>query len=244
MTLDRHRTEIDGIEIAWLGATPASPAAGGPVVVLHGLGSSSREFTYLADIPGLDTRPWFLVDAPGFGDSDAPEGWSYGMEAQADLLAALIQQVAAVPVTLLGHSMGGSIAIALAHRHPGLVARLVVAEPNLDPGAGTLSGHIARQAEAGFVARGYQRLLYQTRREAARGDRVAGRFLVTLEQASPVALHRSAVSLRAKRSPTFRQQLEALPILARWSGERSRRHSTRRWPIPQWPSSSSRMPAT
>ncbi len=140
MTLDRHRTEIDGIEIAWLGATPASPAAGGPVVVLHGLGSSSREFTYLADIPGLDTRPWFLVDAPGFGDSDAPEGWSYGMEAQADLLAALIQQVAAVPVTLLGHSMGGSIAIALAHRHPGLVARLVVAEPNLDPGAGTSAG--------------------------------------------------------------------------------------------------------
>ncbi|HYH13512.1 MAG TPA: alpha/beta hydrolase, partial [Thermomicrobiales bacterium] len=52
----------------------------------------------------------------------------------------------------------------------------------------------------------------QTEREAGRGDIVATRFLDTVKQASPVALHRSAVSLRANRSPTLREQLEALAI--------------------------------
>jgi pimeloyl-ACP methyl ester carboxylesterase len=212
MPLERRRTEIDGIGIAWIEATPEAPVDTVPVVLLHGLGSSSRELAYLAGVTGLDRRRLILVDLPGFGDSGQPADWSYAIEAQADLAAALIRQVAASPVALVGHSMGGSIAIALAHRHPELADRLVLAEPNLDPGAGTLSGHIARQPEAGFIARGYSRLVYQTRREAARGDRVAGRFLVTLEQASPVALHRSAVSLRADRAPTFRNQLEALAI--------------------------------
>lgn len=212
MPLTRHRTEIDGIGIAWIEATPVDAIDAPPVVVLHGLGSSSREFTYLTGVPGLDRRRLILVDIPGFGDSDKPANWTYAMEAQADIIAALVGRVAISPVALVGHSMGGSIAIALAHQHPELVQRLIVAEPNLDPGTGTLSGHIARQPEASFAARGYQRLVYQTRREAARGDRVAGRFLVTLEQASPVALHRCAVSLRADREPTFRARLERLSI--------------------------------
>ena len=212
MPMERHRTEIDGIGVAWLGTLPGASPGRAPVVVLHGLGSSSREFAYLADRPGIARRPLLLVDVPGFGDSDKPAGWIYTMDAQADLVAALLRQAAAAPVALVGHSMGGSIAIALAARHPELVERLIVAEPNLDPGTGTLSGHIARQPEAAFVARGYQRLVYQARRAGARGDRVARRFAVTLEQASPVALHRSAVSLRADRSPTFREQLEQLAI--------------------------------
>jgi pimeloyl-ACP methyl ester carboxylesterase len=210
MPLKHHRTAIDTIGIAWIAGTPEAPTDDPTIVVLHGLGSSSREFTYLAAAPGFEHRRLILVDIPGFGDSDGPDGWTYTMEAQADLLAALLEQVADVPAALVGHSMGGSIGIALATRHPALVERLIVAEPNLDPGTGLLSGHIARQPEAAFIERGYRRLLYQTRREAARGSLVAGRFLATLEQASPVALHRSAVSLRADRSPTFRELLEAL----------------------------------
>jgi pimeloyl-ACP methyl ester carboxylesterase len=212
MTLDHHRTVIHGIEIAWKRHSAAHAPSQTPLVVLHGLGSSSSEFGYLADLPTLQDRDLFLIDLPGFGDSAGPDEWPYTMEAHADILATLIPTIASRPVVVVGHSMGGSIAIALAHHHPGIVPRLVVAEPGLDPGSGMLSAHIARQTEAAFVARGYLRLLYQTRREAERGSAVAGRFLVTLEQASPVALWRSAVSLLAERSPTLRQQLEGLAI--------------------------------
>lgn len=212
MPLSPRRTDIDGIDVAWTEATPAVPADRLPVAILHGLGSSSREFTWLAALRDFAHRRLVMIDIPGFGDSDKPDAWSYAIEAQADLIAMLLDQVPDGPVALVGHSMGGSIGIALVSRHPRLVDRLIVAEPNLDPGTGSLSGHIARQSEPGFVRRGYDRLIYQTQREAARGDRVAGRFLVTLKQASPLAMHRAAVSLRAGRAPTFREQLESLAI--------------------------------
>ncbi|MDQ4044907.1 MAG: alpha/beta hydrolase, partial [Chloroflexota bacterium] len=105
-----------------------------------------------------------------------------------------------------------STGITLAYRHPELIDVLVLAEPNLDPGEGTLSGHIARQREERFATRGYAALVYQTERASTRGDRVAEGFLHSLRLASPVAVHRSAVSLRAERSPTFREQLETMTL--------------------------------
>lgn len=214
MQLTQQHAFACGSAVAWTGATPSGGAIHAPerIVVLHGLGSGSREFHYLADHVALRNRWLIFIDAPGHGDSDRPDGWTYTIEDQADLLAEVIRSIAPTPVVLVGHSMGGSTAISIASRYPGLVSNLIVAEPNLDPGSGTLSNHIARQPETRFVARGYHALAYQTEREAARGDLVASRFLITLRQASPVALHRSAVSLRAERSPTFREQLEALAI--------------------------------
>lgn len=221
--LTLHRTVVDGISIAWTRHTPRDDTghAGSSVVFLHGLGSSSREFHYLADHPALRDRSLFFLDAPGHGTSDRPADWTYSIEDHADLLARAIERIASPPVVLAGHSMGGSIAIAIAARHPGTASRLIVAEPNLDPGTGTLSGHIARQSEARFVSRGYRALVYQTEREAARGESVASRFLDTLRLSSPIALHRSGVSLRAYRSPTLRDLLERLqiPRTVIWGGK-------------------------
>lgn len=218
--MNQRTTTVDGRSIAWVHHTPSDgiQASGPAIVVLHGLGSSSREFRYLADHPTLRDRKMIAVDALGFGDSDRPADWPYTIEAHADIIASVIRQVTTPPVALVGHSMGGSIAIALTSRHPDIVERLIVAEPNLDPGVGTLSSHISRQSETRFVARGYQALVYQTEREAARGDAVAARFLVTLRQASPVALYRSAASLLADRTPTLREQFEGfrLPRAILW----------------------------
>ena len=212
MEIERHHSTIDGIRIA-RAIRPVRDDPNAPTIAfLHGLGSAAREFHQLAGRPAFRGHTLHFLDAPGHGTSDRPPGWSYSIEAHADALAALLYQVAISPITLVGHSMGGSIGIAMAIRHPGLISRLVVAEPNLDPAAGNLSGHVARQSEGRFVERGYRALTYQTRREASRGDLVAARFLITLQQASPVAIHRSAVSLRADRSPTFREQLEGLAI--------------------------------
>jgi pimeloyl-ACP methyl ester carboxylesterase len=43
-------------------------------------------------------------------------------------------------VTVIGHSLGGSVAISLAAQRPDPVGSLVAAEPHLDPGAGMLGG--------------------------------------------------------------------------------------------------------
>ena len=210
--LDLQRLSVKGLEVAYRQRTGVSTPESPPVLFIHGLGSSSREMLYLAEDDALHKRTVLFVDLPGFGESDKPGSWSYSVEDQADLLATVIRTLVPGPVAIVGHSMGGSTAIATATRHPDVVDRLIVAEPNLDSGTGELSGHIARQEESKFVDRGYRALVYQIRRSAERGDTVASRFLVTLLQASPIALHRSAVSLRSERSPTLREQFEALHI--------------------------------
>lgn len=83
------------------------------------------------------------------------------MEDQATIVAGVVEETELPPVDVIGHSMGGSVAIALAARRPDLVNRLIVAEPNLDPGVGDLSVHIARQKENGFVNRGFDALVAQ-----------------------------------------------------------------------------------
>lgn len=206
------RTDVDGVALAWRRVQPAAERVTPPLVFLHGLGSDRTVFDSVAADPALAGPERLLVDLAGHGGSDRPDAWGYAIEAQADLVAGILATLDLPAVTLVGHSMGGSVAIALASRHPDRVVRLIAAEPALDPGTGTLSGHIARQSEAAFVARGFDRLRYQTHRQAERGDPVARHVRETLARVSPVALHRSAVSLRADRSPTFRAQLERLAI--------------------------------
>lgn len=199
------------LDLPGITASPDQP----PYVFLHGLGSSSiATFPEIAAHPALAASRSILIDLPGFGYSGATGGttgndsgdWSFGIEDQARIVAQVLATLDIASVQLVGHSMGGSIAIALAHTRPALVARLIVAEPNLDPGRGNLSAHIARRSEREFVERGYRMLVRGMQQQASRGDTGADIFLRTVLQASPVALHRAAVSLRAERTPTFREQ--------------------------------------
>ena len=78
-----------------------------------------------------------LVDFLGFGFSEQPLEYAYTMEDHADSVAELLRQLSVGSAHVVGHSMGGPVAIALAMRHPDLVGSLVVAEGNLHPGSGT-----------------------------------------------------------------------------------------------------------
>jgi pimeloyl-ACP methyl ester carboxylesterase len=188
-------------------------ASGAPLVFLHGLGSSSTlGLRNIAAHPLLAGQPRVLIDMPGFGASSAPAAWDATIEAQADVAAAVMDHLGVTFASVIGHSMGGSVAIMLAGARRDLVRRLIVAEPLLAPEDGTLSAHIARQPEERFVARGFPALLMATRRQAARGDVASIGFLRTLEQADPTMMHRSAVSLLAPRDPSFQDRLRALTI--------------------------------
>jgi pimeloyl-ACP methyl ester carboxylesterase len=63
------------------------------------------------------------------GDSDKPNaGFLYTVEEQGDLLAEMIAELNLAPVTLVGASYGGAIALNVAARHPHLVAHVVSIE--------------------------------------------------------------------------------------------------------------------
>jgi pimeloyl-ACP methyl ester carboxylesterase len=205
-----RRIIVDGVSITVEVIRTGAPC--GPILAwLHGLGSSSTVgFAAAARHPALAGVTSLLVDLPGHGQSARPADWTYDIEDHAQIVCMVLESVANVPVTLLGHSMGGSIAILCAATASGPVERLILAEPSLDPDFGPLSRHIAAQREPAFRTRGYGALLRVTEREADRGDAGAQAFLPALRLADPVAMHRSATSLRAERSPSLRTQLAHL----------------------------------
>jgi pimeloyl-ACP methyl ester carboxylesterase len=191
-------------------------ASGGPTsVYLGGLGlASTVSFAPVIGHPAVAGRGrHVLVDLVGSGWSDHDDEFSHTIEEHADVVAEVLDALRVPAVTLVGHSLGGSIAISLATRRPDLVGGLVVAEPNLDPGVGTMSALIASFDEDAFVASGMRSVLDPA--DTTIGAR-------TLRRWSPRGLHRTAVSLLAERPATFRAQLTALQMPKRYiSGELS-----------------------
>lgn len=103
-------------------------------LLIHGWSSSWYALSPL--IPLLSRRFRVLsVDLPGYGSSP-PLPRRVTMDAYADLLADLIQQVSDGPIVLVGHSMGGMISMTIAIRHPVLVERMVLICP-------TITGHLS-----------------------------------------------------------------------------------------------------
>lgn len=114
------------------------------VLGLHGWGRDHRDL-----LPALDGFPAAAVDLPGFGATpEPPEPWTTAQ--YADLVAEVVVADLDAPVTVLGHSFGGRVALRLAQAHPSLVAGLVVSGvPGLVPGhrrpaRPTLSYRVAR----------------------------------------------------------------------------------------------------
>lgn len=107
-------------------ALKTSLVGSGPIktVFLHGLLGRGKNFTRIAKALGGDVQT-LLVDLPNHGASYWTDSFDY--RTMADLAAEAVEEYAAgEKIILMGHSMGGKIAMLLALRHPHLVEKLVV----------------------------------------------------------------------------------------------------------------------
>ena len=100
------------------------------MVLLHGV--QGRWQTYLPVMPALTLR-WhvFALDLRGHARSGRVPG-RYRIVDYADDVAAFLRQRASGPAVVVGHSLGGYIAIRLAGAAPDLVARMVLEDPGLE----------------------------------------------------------------------------------------------------------------
>jgi pimeloyl-ACP methyl ester carboxylesterase len=96
---------------------------GRPMVLVHGLGGSHANWLAVGDALARRHRV-VAPDLAGFGLT-RPEGRSCSVEANAELLTGVIEQVGR-PVVLVGNSMGGLISLLVASRKPALVEGLVL----------------------------------------------------------------------------------------------------------------------
>ncbi|MFF8195528.1 alpha/beta fold hydrolase [Streptomyces bobili] len=193
-----------GSRIRWTEAPGEDPAR----VYLHGLGAASAIYhAHVAARPELAGRRSLFVDLPGHGISDRPQDFGYTLEEHADAVAEALDAAGVTGAELVAHSMGGSVAIVLAHRRPDLVARLVVTEANLDafPPSTAGSSGIASWTEEEFVDGGHARVL----------EKVGPLWAATMRLADPRGLHRSAVGLRRGSEPVMREILTGLDTIER-----------------------------
>jgi pimeloyl-ACP methyl ester carboxylesterase len=159
---------------------------------------------HIAARPELAGRRSLFVDLPGHGTSDRPRDFGYTLEDHADAVAVALDAAGATGADLIAHSMGGAVAVVLAHRRPDLVSRLVLTEANLDafPPSTAASSGIAAYDEDEFVERAHARVL----------ETAGPLWAATMRLADPRALHRSAVGLRKGSDPVMRTLLERLPV--------------------------------
>ena len=105
------------------------------LLFLHGSpGSWDAYKTYLSDIDLQKKYRLIAIDRPGFGYSNFGE--AANLETQANLILPFIQSKNNnQPITLIGHSMGGPIAVKLATKKPKLFKNLVIIAGAIDPKA-------------------------------------------------------------------------------------------------------------
>ncbi|MGZ5715441.1 MAG: alpha/beta fold hydrolase [Caldimonas sp.] len=99
--------------------------SGPPLVVLHGLFGSSGNWRGVARELAA-THTVISVDLRNHGASPWADSMDY-VEMAEDVLQ-LIDRLGLQRPTLIGHSMGGKVAMALALRHPGRIGRLIVVD--------------------------------------------------------------------------------------------------------------------
>jgi len=118
---------LEGIAIHYV-----DKGQGLPLVLIHGLGGRIYNFRY--NIPVLSEHLRVVaLDLKGFGYSERPAASDYSLTAQARLVGELMDRLGIPRAVVLGHSMGGAIALRLAATSPEKVDRLILvgsAPPN------------------------------------------------------------------------------------------------------------------
>lgn len=114
-----------------------------PIVIVPGLGCASWMYTRLARRLAPELEVW-VYDHPGMGFSQARLRDPLRIEQLTDHLAAWMQERDFVGVPVLGHSLGGEVAIDLAARYPRLLSCMILCAPTGIPENPSVSAQVVR----------------------------------------------------------------------------------------------------
>lgn len=174
------------------------PGDGEPIVCLPAISRAVLpNFLPTMLDPVLHGRRAILVDFVGSGMSGHSASFGYTLEDHACSVSAVLDHLQIDKSTVVGHSMGGSVAIALALADPDRISRLVAFEANVLPGGGASTKSILAQSCDAFVHQ-WPDMVKQTARDTAESNSMVSNFFaVSRIGADPFALYRNAMSLAA-----------------------------------------------
>ena len=125
--LEKKKISFDFGEMSYLstaGESLENPSAT-VILMLHGFGADKEIWlgfaSYLAP-----PNPMLIPDLPGHGESSWSNELDYSIHSQANRIYQFLLKLRVSKVHLIGHSMGGAIALRLAHLYPELVKSMVL----------------------------------------------------------------------------------------------------------------------
>lgn len=114
------QAELHGHEVIY-----RTVGAGPPVVIVHGMLNSSRHWRHVAlELAAAGNRV-VVPDLIGHGDSATPRG-DYSIGAHAAVIRDLLAALEIPSASLVGHSLGGGIAMQFFYQFPDQVERLAL----------------------------------------------------------------------------------------------------------------------
>jgi pimeloyl-ACP methyl ester carboxylesterase len=209
--------------------------AGEPIVLIHGLMTSSYSWRYVLD-PLAKRYRVFAPDLVGSGASEKPLDYRYSIANQARFIAAYVRSIAKEPVYLVGNSLGGLYCLqallndeSLARRFvimhsPGYplvrtaVSSLLFRAPGLGAGARWLIAQAAHRHPKWFIAKNvhYARTDMMSHEETQEYGRIFdtldhARVFAKILDESLTAKEHAAVIARLRSAPP------KLPVLLLWA---------------------------
>lgn len=99
---------------------------GVPVILLHGFGTCTFLWRYVAPLIAEAGHTAYAIDLFGHGESDRTPDADFGIAAQAEYLDAAMTALRIARGTVVGNDLGGDVALRLAATRPERVDRLVL----------------------------------------------------------------------------------------------------------------------
>jgi pimeloyl-ACP methyl ester carboxylesterase len=112
---------MHGRELAYV----AYPGTGVPIVLLHGVGSSASGWDEAAKVMSMRGFHVIAVDMPGHGQSTKGPG-DYSLGSLASSVRDLLDHLGIEQAVIVGHSLGGGVALQFHYQYPSHVAGLVL----------------------------------------------------------------------------------------------------------------------
>lgn len=103
---------------------------GQPILMIHGLGGNASHWKSIIENLSTSNR-CIAIDLPGYGGSDIIQNLEpkKALQTYANIAVQLLTFLKLNKVTLMGHSMGGQVALILALQEPTLINQLILISP-------------------------------------------------------------------------------------------------------------------
>ena len=128
-----HLYEMQSVTVDGVALNYVSAGSGQPVVLLHGNPGSLHDFTLSLFERLAESYHVFAFDRPGHGHSERADAHDTTVEVQAEMIHDALRKLSIKKPVLVGHSWGGSLALAVAVAHPDDLTGIVLLAPAAYP---------------------------------------------------------------------------------------------------------------